>query len=329
VVPGRALFLAGSPTEPETLVLLDLATRRTEVIRRSSDASIDAGYLSPASRIEFPTARGLTAHALYYAPRNRDYSAPDGELPPLLVRCHGGPTSAAPSTLDLEMQFWTSRGFAVADVNHGGSTGYGRAYRERLNGQWGVVDVEDCEAAARYLIRQRLADPARVAIRGGSAGGFTTLCALEQSRVFSAGASYYCVGDIAVLADDYGHKFEWQYSVHLVGPYPERRDLYRERSPLYAAERIEVPVIFFQGLDDVVCPPRQTEMMVDALRKRGSPYAYIAFEKEGHGFRRAETIRRAFEAELYFYSRVFGFELADRVEPVAIENFDATPRARA
>lgn len=326
--PGRVVFLAGSPAEPEALVLLDLASRRTEVIRRSSAVAPDPGYLSPAERVEFPTARGLTAHALYYAPRNRDFVAPEGERPPLLVRCHGGPTSAAPSTLDLEMQFWTSRGFAVADVNHGGSTGYGRAYRERLNGQWGVVDVEDCEAAAKHLIRRGLADPARVAIRGGSAGGYTTLRALEQSRVFSAGASYFGIGDLAVLADDYGHKFEWRYSVRLVGPYPERRDLYRERSPVYAADRIEAPVIFFQGLDDVVCPPRQTEMMVEALRKRGSAYAYIAFEKEGHGFRRAETIRRALEAELYFYSRVFGFEAADRLEPIPLENFGAEPRAR-
>lgn len=320
---GRALVLAGSPTEPETLVSLDLATLKTEVIRRSSGAAVDPGYLSPAERIEFPTARGLTAHALYYAPRNRDFVAPKGALPPLLVRCHGGPTSASPSTLDLEMQYWTSRGLAVVDVNHGGSTGYGRAYRERLNGMWGIVDVEDCEAAARYLVSQGLADPARLAIRGGSAGGYTTLRALEAGRVFSAGASYFGIGDLEILASDYGHKFEWKYSERLVGPYPSRLDLYRERSPVYAADRIEAPVIFFQGKDDVVCPPEQTDMMVRALRKKGSPYAYLSFENEGHGFRRGETIRRALEAELFFYSRVFGFDPAEPLESVPIENFGA------
>ncbi|KAF0246933.1 MAG: peptidase S9 prolyl oligopeptidase active site [Planctomycetota bacterium] len=322
--PGRALFLAGSPGEPEALVLLDLASRRTEVIRRSSASAADAGYLSPAVPIEFPTARGLTAHALYYAPRNRDFSAPAGQLPPLLVDCHGGPTSAATSTLDLETQFWTSRGLAVVDVNYGGSTGYGRAYRERLNGQWGIVDVEDCEAAARHLVERGLADPKRVAIRGGSAGGYTTMRALTRSRVFCAGASYYGIGDLEVLADDYGHKFEWKYSVRLVGPWPERRDLYRERSPVHEADRIVAPVIFFQGLDDVVCPPCQTEIVVDALRKRGAPFAYLAFEKEGHGFRRAETIRRALEAELSFYSRVFGFEPAGGAAPIPFENVPET-----
>ncbi|MEK7468015.1 MAG: prolyl oligopeptidase family serine peptidase [Planctomycetota bacterium] len=317
--PGRALFLAGSPTEPEALVLLDLASRKTEVIRRSSAAVVDPAYLSPAVPIEFPTARGLSAHALYYAPRNRDFAAPAGQLPPLLVACHGGPTSAATSELDLETQFWTSRGCAVVDVNYGGSTGYGRAYRERLNGQWGIVDLEDCEAAARHLVKRGLADPKRIAIRGGSAGGYTTLRALTRSRVFSAGASYYGIGDLEVLADDFGHKFEWKYSVRLVGPWPEARELYRDRSPVWEADRITAPVIFLQGLDDVVCPPRQTEMMVDALRKRGAPFAYLAFEREGHGFRRAETIARALEAELSFYSRVFGFEPAGGAAPIPFE----------
>jgi len=320
---GRALVLAGSPSEPESLVLLDLDTRKPEMVRRSSETAIDPGYLSPAKRVEFPTARGLTAHALYYAPRNRDFVAPEGAKPPLLVRCHGGPTSSAPSTLDLEIQYWTSRGFAVADVNHGGSTGYGRAYRERLNGMWGIVDVEDCGAAARYLVSQGLADPARIAIRGGSAGGYTTLRALESGRVFSAGASYFGIGDLEILAGGYEHKFEWKYSERLIGPYPSRVDIYRERSPVYAADRIQVPVIFFQGTEDVVCPPEQTDMMVRALQERGAPYAYLTFENEGHGFRRGETIRRALEAELFFYSRVFGFEPAEPLEPVPIENFGA------
>jgi dipeptidyl aminopeptidase/acylaminoacyl peptidase len=321
--PGKALVLGGSPREPETVALIDLATGTIEALRRSSDVAVDRGYLSPAERIEFPTARGLTAHALYYAPSNRDFTEPRDERPPLLVRCHGGPTSAAPSTLDLETQFWTSRGFAFVDVNHGGSTGFGRAYRVRLNGSWGIVDVEDCEAAARYLISRGLADPARVAIRGGSAGGYTTLRALEQSRVFRAGASYFGIGDLEILAGDEGHKFEWRYAERLIGPYPSRADLYRERSPVYAADRIEAPVIFFQGKDDVVCPPEQTDMMVRALEKKGAPYAALSFEHEGHGFRRGETIRRALEAELYFYGRVFGFDPADTLEPIPIRNFAA------
>ena len=322
--PGKALVLGGSPREPETLALIDHATGKIEVVRRSSGVKVDQGYLSAAERIEFPTARGLTAHANYYAPSNRDFTAPRGARPPLLVRCHGGPTSAAPSTLDLETQFWTSRGFAFVDVNHGGSTGFGRAYRERLNGAWGIVDVEDCEAAARYLISRGLADPARVAIRGGSAGGYTVLRALESSsRVFRAGASYFGIGDLEVLAGDYGHKFEWKYSERLIGPYPSRADLYRERSPVYAADRIEAPVIFFQGQDDVVCPPEQTDMMVRVLEEKGAPYAALSFEHEGHGFRRGETIRRALEAELYFYGRVFGFDPADTLEPIPIRNFAA------
>ncbi|HMI32057.1 MAG TPA: prolyl oligopeptidase family serine peptidase [Candidatus Limnocylindrales bacterium] len=321
--PGLTLVLGGSPREPETLALIDHSTGKIEAVRRSSGVAVDKGYLSAAEPIEFPTARGLTAHAHYYAPSNRDFTADPDERPPLLVRCHGGPTSAAPSTLDLETQFWTSRGFAFVDVNHGGSTGFGRAYRERLNGTWGIVDVEDCEAAARYLISRGLADSERVAIRGGSAGGYTALRALEMSRVFRAGASYFGIGDLEVLAGDYGHKFEWKYSERLIGPYPSRADLYRERSPVYAADRIEAPVIFFQGQDDVVCPPEQTDMMVRALEKKGAPYAALSFEHEGHGFRRGETIRRALEAELYFYSQVFGFEAADTLEPVPIRNFAA------
>jgi len=318
-----ALLLGGSPAAPEALVRIDLGTGAVETVRSSTEARIEDRYLSRAERIEVPTARGLTAHALYYAPVNSDAAPPAGEKPPLLVRCHGGPTSAASSTLDHETQFWTSRGFAFVDVNHGGSTGYGRAYRERLNGQWGVVDVEDCEAAARYLIERGLADPRRVAIRGGSAGGYTTLRALEHSRVFRAGASYFGIGDVEIFVNHYEHKFEWKYEEHLIGPYPERRDLYRERSPVHEADRIEVPVIFFQGTKDIVCPPEQTEVMVQALRAKGSPFAYLSFEGEGHGFRRGDSIRRALEAELYFYGRVFGFEPADRLEPIPIENFDA------
>ena len=313
------VFRGGSPTEMLSIVRLDLKTQRYEVLRRSSDLALDAGYISPAQPIEFPTEGGQTAHAFFYPPKNKDFQAPPGEKPPLLVLSHGGPTSATTSTLRLEIQYWTSRGFAVVDVNYGGSTGYGRAYRERLKGQWGVVDVDDCVNAAKYLIQQGLVDGERVAIRGGSAGGYTTLCALTFRKFFKAGASYFGVSDLEALDRD-THKFESRYNRSLIGPYPERRDLYYQRSPIHFAERISCPVIFFQGLEDRVVPPSQSELMVEALRKNKIPVAYIAFEGEQHGFRKAENIKRSLEAELYFYSKVFGFAIADPVEPVPIEN---------
>jgi len=317
--PGCAVFVGGSPTESISILRLDLATRRVEVLRRSSDVALDAGYVSVPQAIEFPTENGLTAHGLFYAPRNRDYVASSDERLPLLVMSHGGPTSATSSALRLEIQYWTSRGIAVLDVNYGGSTGYGRAYRERLNGQWGVVDVDDCVNGARYLVEQGKVDGGRLIIRGGSAGGYTTLCALTFRDVFKAGASYFGVSDLEALAKE-THKFESRYLDQLIGPYPERRDLYRERSPLHFIEHLSCPVIFFQGLEDKVVLPNQAELMVEALRTKGLPVAYVPFEGEQHGFRRAENIKRALDGELYFYSRVFGFELADPVEPVVIEN---------
>ena len=232
---------------------------------------------------------------------------------------HGGPTAAASSTLDLRTQFWTSRGFAVLDVNYGGSTGYGTAYRRRLNGRWGVVDVEDCVNGARFLAERGDVDGGRMAIRGGSAGGFTTLSALTFHDVFRAGASLYGVSDLEALTRD-THKFESRYLDTLIGPYPERRDLYLERSPIHHVDRLSTPLILFQGLEDRVVPPNQSEMMRAALREKGVPVAYLPFEDEQHGFRRAENIKRTLDAELYFYSRVFGFDLADPVEPVDIEN---------
>jgi dipeptidyl aminopeptidase/acylaminoacyl peptidase len=316
---GRAVLLAGSPTEPTSLVQLDLATGQVEVLRRSSGVPVDPGYLSPPQPIEFPTEDGLSAHAFFYPPRNRDYVAPSGERPPLLVISHGGPTGATSSTLDLGIQYWTSRGIGVLDVNYGGSTGYGRIYRQRLEGRWGVVDVDDCANSARYLVQRGAVDGNRLIIRGGSAGGYTTLCALTFRDVFQAGASYYGVSDLAALAQE-THKFESRYLDRLVGPYPERADLYRERSPIHFTDRLSCPVIFFQGLEDPVVPPSQAESMVEALRAKGLPVAYVPFEGEQHGFRRAEHIKRALEAELYFYARVFGFELAEPVEPVPIEN---------
>jgi dipeptidyl aminopeptidase/acylaminoacyl peptidase len=317
--PGRVVLIAGSPTEPASVVQLDLSTRRIEGLRRSSDVALDPGYLSVPRAVEFPTEGGLTAHALYYAPRNRDFVAPSGERPPLLVKSHGGPTSATSTTLRLEIQYWTSRGIAVLDVNYGGSTGYGRAYRQRLGGQWGVVDVDDCTNGARYLVERGEVDGSRLAISGGSAGGYTTLCALAFRDTFRAGASYYGVSDLEALAKD-THKFESRYLDSMVGPYPARRDLYLARSPIYATDRLSCPVVFFQGLEDKVVPPSQAERMVEALRAKGLPVAYVPFAGEQHGFRRAENIKRALDGELYFYSRVFGFALAEPVEPVPIEN---------
>jgi len=319
VSADRAVFVGASPTAMSAIVSLDLATFETEVLRRASELVIDPGYISPPQAIEFPTTNGLTAHAFFYAPRNRDFVAPDGERPPLLVMSHGGPTAATSPALSLGIQYWTSRGIGVLDVNYGGSTGYGRAYRERLNGQWGVVDVDDCANGALYLAKQGLIDGNRLAITGGSAGGYTTLCALTFRDVFKAGASHFGVSDLEALSID-THKFESRYSDRLVGPFPEARELYRERSPIHFTDRLSAPVIFFQGLEDKIVPPNQAEMMVEALRAKGLPVAYVAFEGEQHGFRQAAHIKRALDGEFYFYSRVFGFDPADAIEPVAIEN---------
>jgi len=314
-----AVFVAGSPSKPSSIVKLDLASRRIEELRCSSKVEVDAGYLSIPEPIEFTTEKGLTAHAFFYSPRNRDYVGPSGERPPLLVKSHGGPTAAASTVLSWDIQYWTSRGMAVLDVNYGGSTGYGRAYRQRLNGQWGVVDVDDCVNGARYLVETGEVADDKLAIRGGSAGGYTTLCALTFRDIFKAGASYYGLSDLEAFVKE-THKFESRYLDRLIGPFPEKRDLYRERSPIHFVDRISCPMIFFQGLEDKVVPPHQSELIVAALREKGLPVSYLAFEGEQHGFRRAANIKCSLEAELFFYSKIFGFELADSVEPVQIEN---------
>ncbi len=321
VASGRVVFSAGSPTEAACIAELDLASRQLRVLRRSSDIAIDAGYVSRPQALEFPTEHGRTAHALFYPPRNQDYAAPAGERPPLVVKSHGGPTAAAGSTLSLGIQYWTSRGIAVLDVNYGGSTGYGRTYRQRLNGQWGVVDVDDCVNGARHLVEQGRVDGRRLAITGGSAGGYTTLSALTFRDLFRAGASHYGICDLEVLARD-THKFESRYLDSLVGPYPEQQAVYQQRSPIHFTDRLSCPLILFQGLEDKVVPPNQAELMAEALRKKGLPVAHVPFAGEQHGFRRAENIKRALDGELYFYSRIFGFGLAEPVEPVTIENMD-------
>ena len=316
---GRVVLIAASSTEPTSIVSLDLATRDLEVLRRSRELTVDAGYLSAPRAIEFPTEQSLTAYGIFYPPQNRDYVGPADEKPPLLLMSHGGPTSATSTSLRYTVQYWTSRGIAVLDVNYGGSSGYGREYRERLKGQWGIVDVDDCVNGARYLVEAGAVDGNRLAIRGGSAGGYTTLCALTFRGAFRAGASHYGISDLEALAKD-THKFESRYLDGLIGPYPERRDLYVERSPIHFTDRLACPMILFQGVEDKVVPPKQAEEMFEAVRAKGLPVAYLTFEGEQHGFRKAENIKRVLEAELYFYSKVFKFELADPVEPVKIEN---------
>jgi dipeptidyl aminopeptidase/acylaminoacyl peptidase len=319
VTPSTVIFLAGSPMEAGSIVSMDLATMELETLRWSSTVEVDPGYLSMPESIAFPSRHGEFAYAIYYAPRNQDFEGPVGEKPPLLVMSHGGPTGATSSSFSLSIQFWTSRGIAVVDVNYGGSTGYGREYRMRLDGTWGIVDIDDCVDAALSLGARGLADVDGLLIRGGSAGGYTTLAALTFEDVFRAGASYYGVSDLGALATE-THKFESRYLDNLIGPYPERQDLYEERSPLFHTDGLSCPVIFFQGLEDKIVLPNQAELMVDALRAKGVPVAYVPFEGEQHGFRQAKNIKRSLDGELYFYSKVLGFELAEPVEPVEIEN---------
>jgi dipeptidyl aminopeptidase/acylaminoacyl peptidase len=314
-----AVFRGGSPTEVASISRLNLATKQIETLRRSNDLEVFPAYFSIPRPIEFPTEAGLTAHGFFYPPQNPDYQAPENEKPPLIVKSHGGPTSSATTSLSLSVQYWTSRGFAVLDVNYGGSTGYGRQYRERLNNKWGIVDVDDCVNGARYLVNRGEVDGNRLVITGGSAGGYTTLCALTFRDAFKAGASHFGVSDAEALARD-THKFESRYLDGLLGPYPERKDIYFERSPINFTNRLGCPVIFFQGLEDKVVPPNQAEQMVDAIRAKGIPVSYVPFAGEQHGFRQAKNIKRALDGELYFYSRVFRFQLAEPVEPVLIEN---------
>jgi len=317
---GFAIFSAGSPTQPFSLIRMDTSTGKMESIKQSFEVTVDEGYLSTATPIRFPTTDGKQAHAIYYAPKNKDYAGLEGEHPPLMVISHGGPTGSTTTVLRLSLQYWTSRGFAVLDVNYGGSTGYGREYRQRLNGNWGIVDVDDCCNSAQHLVEQGLADSKRLAIRGGSAGGYTTLaCLTFKNEVFKAGASYYGISELEVFATD-THKFESRYMDSLIGAYPERKDLYFNRSPINFIQNLSCPLIMFQGDEDKVVPPSQSQMMFEAMRDKELPVAYLLFEGEQHGFRKAENIKRSLEAELYFYSKIFGFELADNIEPVQIEN---------
>jgi dipeptidyl aminopeptidase/acylaminoacyl peptidase len=317
---SQAVLVAGAPTMPNAVISIDFGSRAVDVLREGERIEVDAGFLSTPRAIEFPTEADRTAFAHFYPPMNANVEAPDGELPPLVVMSHGGPTSESTQAFSLGRQFFTSRGFAVVDVNYGGSTGYGREYRRRLNGAWGVVDTMDCIAAARYLAGEGLVDGDRLLIRGGSAGGYTTLCALVFHDDFAAGASYFGIADLEPFATGGTHKFESRYLDSLVGPYPEAAETYRARSPIHFADMLSCPVILLQGLEDQVVPPHQAEIMVEALRAKGLPYAYLPFEGEQHGFRDAGHIQQAAEAELSFYAQVFGFEPGDPIPEVRIEN---------
>lgn len=315
---GRIVTVAAGETEGTALVTIDPPTGSVDVVKRETEQRIDPAYVSRPEPVAF-AGHGGESYGFFYPPTNRDFAGPDDELPPLVVLVHGGPTAHGQAAYDLELQFWTSRGIAVVDVNYGGSTGYGRAYRDRLRHKWGIVDVGDAAAAARHLANAGRVDSERMLITGGSAGGYTTLLALGVTDVFAAGISEFGVADLVSFHDE-THKFESHYDEYLIGPWPDDRDLYRERSPLTHADRISKPLLLLQGLDDKVVPPAQAEAIVAALERNGVPYAYIAFEGEGHGFRGADAIRRAYEATLSFMSQLFGFEPADELEPVKIEN---------
>lgn len=315
--------LVGSIDAPPAVMRIDIEHPSATLIRSTGSTPLPKDSISIAKSIDYPTPNGEVAHALYYPPRNAGFVAPPGTLPPLLTFVHGGPTSQATPSFASRIQFWTSRGFAVVDVNHRGSSGYGRAFRRKLNGTWGVVDVEDSIAAVRYLVKIGAADPAHTAISGGSAGGYTVLNALSSSDVFKAGADYYGVSDITALAQD-THKFESRYLDSLIGPYPAARSVYESRSPLNHLDGFKVPLIVLQGADDPVVPPNQSEKIVDALRQRHVPVAYLLFPGESHGFRKPDNVTRALQAELSFYGQVFGFKPADALPPLTIEGL-ATP----
>jgi len=319
-VGSEIAFLGGSPSQSGAVTLYHTDTDTWESVRSSGCTDVPEGYFSLPEPIWFPTQKGRKAHGFFYVPQNPCYRAESDEKPPLLVLSHGGQTGATSSEFSLNIQYWTSRGFAVLDVNYGGSTGFGKPYRARLDGQWGVVDVDDCANGAKYLVDAERVDGRKLAIKGGSAGGFTTLAVLTFRDLFCAGASYYGISDLEALANE-THKFESRYTDRLVGRLPEDLNIYRTRSPIHHVEALSVPVIFFQGSEDRVVPPNQAERMLGALSEKGIPVAYVLFEGEQHGFRRAENMKRALEAELYFYSKVLGFELVEPIAPVHIVNY--------
>ncbi len=317
----RAIMRAASPVDPAAIIEMTLPAGTWTILRRSTQTAFDPADISVPESVEFPTTGGKTAFGQFYLPRNSRFAGPAGALPPLIVTSHGGPTAPAYAAFTVGMQMFTSRGFAVLDVDYGGSTGYGRDYRKRLEGEWGIVDVDDCVNGARWLVERGLVDGKRLAIRGGSSSGYTTLCAVTFHDTFQAGTSYFGIGDLETF-ETQTHKFESRYTGSLVGPYPERKDLYYERSPINFTDRISCPVLILQGAEDRIVPPAQAEQIVDALWEKMLPHAYLLFPGEDHGFRAAENIIRSFEAELSFYGQVFGFQPADRIEPIEVRFLD-------
>ena len=318
---GCAAFIAGGRLSSPAVYRHDLQSGETVQLKKSEEGEVDSGYLSPVETIEFPTEDGLTAHAFFYRPANQDFEAPSDELPPLIVISHGGPTGSNHASLQLDINYWTSRGFAIVNVNYGGSTGYGREYRLRLNDAWGIVDVDDCINAAKYLSSEGLVDGDHLAIRGWSASGYTTLAALTFRDVFKAGASHFGISDLEAMATE-THKFESRYLDNLIGPYPERKDVYERRSPIHSVDNLACPLVLFQGLEDKVVPPNQAQMMYDAVNAKGLPVALVLFEGEQHGFRQAKNIRTALDGELYFLAKVFDFPVPPDAEPIEIANLD-------
>jgi dipeptidyl aminopeptidase/acylaminoacyl peptidase len=321
-VDDRLFIINAATDRPPALLETDLSGNTRAIIRTSSDFSLDSGWAPQYQLVSFPAGRGATAHGIYLPPTNPGVQAPEGDAPPLIVSVHGGPTAVSTPAFRLSQLYWTSRGFAVLDLNYRGSTGFGRRYRRALYGQWGIADVEDAVAGATWLAEQGLADPDRLIIRGGSAGGYTTLAAHAFHDVFAAGASYYGVSDLEALATD-THKFESRYLDQIIGPYPERRDLYIERSPIHNLAGFSAPLLLLQGLDDPVVPPNQSEMIFKALKSRGIATAYLAFEGESHGFRKAQNQIRSLQAELYFYARVLDFDTAEELPDLEIEGLAA------
>jgi dipeptidyl aminopeptidase/acylaminoacyl peptidase len=320
----RFVVRAAGPASPATVAEIDLQGS-VEVLRRATPFVPELEDTSVPQHIEFPTKGDRTAFGNYYPPTNRSFVGPLGELPPLIVTSHGGPTASAFTAFQTGLQLFASRGYAVLDVDYGGSTGYGRDYRKRLEGEWGIVDVDDCVAGAKYLAEHGLVDGKRQAIRGGSASGFTTLAALAFTKQFDAGCTYFGIGDLRAFVKD-THKFESRYLESLVGPWPETKQLYLDRSPALHADQITSPVLVQQGAEDKVVPKEEGERIVDALFERRVPHAYLLYPGEDHGFRSREAIIRSFGAELSFYAQVFGFEPADDVEPVEIQFLDESRR---
>ncbi len=312
-------FCASGPADDSAMYRYDIQSKSCQLLSEPSTFPLSSENISVAEPISFNSENNRLCHAFYYPPLNAEFQAPEGSSPPLIVMSHGGPTAFTDNSLNADIQFWTNRGFAVVDVNYGGSTGFGKKYKELLSGEWGVVDVEDCVAAANYLVEKRLVDKDKLLIRGGSAGGYTTLCALTFYDIFAAGMSRYGVADLESLAAD-SHKFEARYLDKMVGPYPEKKVLYQSRSPIHHTDQLSCPILLLQGSEDKVVPPGQAESMAAALDEKKIPYAYVLFEGEGHGFRQSETIIKALNAELSFYRSILCIDSEESLDSLKIKH---------